>query len=189
MFNIFEHFHKLGLDPKNTSIIDFESPISNSEPNFCGIGSGIIGHPPIALIDNNESTAWANEVEDSQNMWVLIHFVYAPVYIKTLMFHSLCSPPRVLLIEGSNDKTKWETLTVHDTQIPDNSSTPIRCYRRKLYSYIRLNQTKAPAKQMRLHIHKIEIYGTIGDLEQCTHIYRFKIQITPLIFFFCLQKQ
>ena len=99
----------------------------------------------------------------------MIQFVYAPVYIHTLYFYSLCAPPKDLKIEGSNDKKNWEVVQQYNNQIAIESITAIPCYKRKLFKYIKLSQTISQANNYRFHIHHIEIYGTIGKLEICTH--------------------
>ena len=180
MFNIFEHFRGVGLNVFNESLVKIESP-DPTLPNdlFCE-HNGIAGTAATALIDGNNHTAYANLDISEPNQWVVIQFVYTPVYIHTLYFYSLCGPPKDLKIEGSNDNKKWEIIRHYNIPIADDSMTPIPCYKRKLFKYIKLSQTINQANNYRFHIHHIEIYGTIGKLEICSHLHKEHRMIYPL---------
>ena len=187
MINIFQTYRDFGFPVTSESFIKFESPAHNKDAAYCG-NKSIYGSPPTALVDGNESTAYATlNTNDPSQQYIIMQFVQKPVYVNTLYFHSLCWPPSQLFIEGSNDHETWETIGVRNQEIPDNSVTPIHCFRRKHYTYIRLNQTRNTyqnaQKSYRLHIYHIDIYGTFGDLPRITCKYNV---LLPKLFMFTI---
>ena len=189
MLEIFKTFRDFGFQVANDKFIKFYSPEPDLTIDYCK-NESIVGVQADALIDGNESTAWAtNQKNDPTQQYVIMEFVKRPIYIDTLYFDSLCGPPVQLFIHGSDDNESWETIGIREQPIPENSTTPIHCFKKKYYKYIKLNQTQntyTSDENYRFHIHHIEIYGTFGDIfqitcQQKTHIPRsllFSILIT-----------
>ena len=169
MFNIFETYRSFGFDVTQESFIKFEAPNPSIGSNFCE-HTNINGVGATALIDGNKNTAWATDnKDDPQQQYVIMEFVQKPVYIKTFYFHSLCSPPKKLIIEGSNDQNNnWETVCEYNEPIKPDGITPIQCFKRKYFKYIKLYQTINVDNLYRLHIHHIEIYGTFERIQLST---------------------
>ena len=173
MFNIFENFRKLGLDANNQSLIRFESPVYQSQYNFCD-QPHVTGSPPSALIGDSNNTAYANNYYSGpENQSIIIGFVLFPVYIQDFYFYSICLPPKTLKIQGSNDKSKWITIGYHNNPIKSYSLTIIPCTQRKLFKFIKISQDMNINDKYRLHIRHIEIFGTIGKLEQISQTFQF----------------
>ena len=169
MFNIFETYRKFGFNVTVECFIKFQSPDYVINNHYCE-HSNINGTGATALIDGNENTAWATEsTNDPEQQYFIMEFVQKPVYINTFYFHSLCSPPKKLIIEGSNDQNNnWETICEYNEPIKPDTITPIQCFKRKYYKYIKLYQTMNVDNNTRLHIHNIEIYGTFERIPVAT---------------------
>ena len=132
MFEIFKSFREFGFDVTSKSFINIVAPLEAVGSNYC-MNSSIVGSSINALIDGNESTAWAtNQKNNPTQQYVIMEFVKRPIYIDTLYFDSLCGPPEQLFIHGSDDNESWETIGIREQPIPENSTTPIHCFKKKV---------------------------------------------------------
>ena len=170
MFKIFETYRSYGFPVTSDSFIKLHSAAHFNGSRFCG-NETINGAPNTAIINGNNSTAWANEETSSpDNQYVFMEFVHKPVYVNTFYFHSLCDPPEQLTIAGSDDQQTWEVIGTHDYPIDNYSVTAIPCFQRKFYKYIKVNQSVNILNVSRLHIYNIDIYGTFEqEFQTCKH--------------------
>ena len=93
MFEIFKSFREFGFDVTSKSFINIVAPLETVGPNYCS-NSSIVGSSINALIDGNESTAWATyQRDDPTQQYIVLEFLQQPIYVNTFYFYSLCSPP------------------------------------------------------------------------------------------------
>ena len=163
MFYFFDRFRQLGNDPYDTSLIRFYTPTPHSTNMYCmGNYNGI---DATALIDGKNETAYANNEYVPEQQYAIIEFVKAPIYINRFYFHTLCNPPKDVTLEGSNDNQNWETIQVYNSPLPPYNVTTIPCNKLKLFKFIKISQSiTADDQYYRIHIHHIEIFGSVGAL-------------------------
>ena len=163
MLNIFRHLRELKVDLTDETLFEFEAAKHFTDV-FC-YNSSITGGPASVIADGNESTAWTTQaIHDPNVQNVTIDFKTRRVAIRNYTLETLCNPPIDLLIEGSNDKSYWSTLSKVSKPHESNALNTFYVKNRKSFRYIRISQTDSTAYDKRLIIYNFEIYGTFGNL-------------------------
>ena len=73
MLQIFETLRLSNINFSDESFVRLEAPSPVLTNNFCV--QQIKGSLPIAIIDGNNTNAYANEVRSKENQWILFEFI------------------------------------------------------------------------------------------------------------------
>ena len=185
MLQIFETLRLSNINFSDESFVRLEAPSPVLTNNFCV--QQIKGSLPIAIIDGNNTNAYANEVRSKENQWILFEFINTFVYVHSLIFHSLCHPPQALLIQGSIDKQNWVTIGSRNSPIPNYTVSTIPCFKKKSFKYIKISQNVNTNGENRIHVEEIDIFGDLGIVNECTST-NIRIPRIPFLIAFSILK-
>ena len=157
---IFELFRKY-FTPIPASLVTIESPDYLRGSGFYCQNSGIYGREAYSLIDGNSSTAWANDKNETEYSYFTIDFKDSKFSLQGYKFDLLCSPTNDWIIQGSNDNSIWDDISIKTNQNLDEDSTVSYSFSpSKFYRYFKYVSIKSG----RIHLHNIEFYGIYNSI-------------------------
>ena len=129
------------------------------------------GKEAIAIIDGNETTAWANADVKSENTFFIIDLGIGSFLIESFDLRTTCNPPKEVEVLGSNDNLTFNHIcTVYDmTNSYQFFHQQCNSYFRS-YRYFKFWQNTSVIGTNRFHLSELEFYGILNPSSNtCKH--------------------
>ena len=188
---ILSHFRSKGLNIYNTKYFKITSPKYVSlNSGFCSV-YGTRWRDGRAVFDGDLNTAFASEdLSSPENKNVSIEFLKRPIFINGYTIKTLCSPPKEIIVKGSNDGIHWSQIDHMKTALEEHKISSFVCDHPGSYRIIRFTQIGKCTDDIhyRMHINEIEIHGYV--IKNFTrHLKKRRLDLRNLLFIISLSLQ